>query len=158
MIVFCPRCGCKNKSKRSLCQNCGQEMPNLKPEKALKKSQRKISILSNTNFILSSGASLFCSFFAIYLLLNNLVEWRFISTAFLILGVIFIVSAMLSIYSKFYLKQDEPKIIEQNEDFTLSADTNELLPEPDFSNHVPASVVENTTRKLNTEILSKKDN
>lgn len=156
MIVFCPRCGSKNKNEEVICHNCGQDLPQLKQEKILRRNERKISYLSTSNFILTSAGSLFCSFFAMYLLLNNLVEWSFISTAFLILGIVFIVSAMLSIYSKFYLKQNEFQISENDSDKALSADTKELLPEADVSNIAPASVVEHTTRKLKPELITKK--
>lgn len=158
MIVFCPRCGGKNKSKRAKCHNCGQDLPNLEQDKSLQKNEKKINVLSTSNFILTSSGSLFCSFFAIYLLLNNLVEWKFISTAFLILAIVFIVSAMLSIYSKFYLKQTDFQLAENDSDRFLSADTNELLPEADVSDIVPASVVENTTRKLKTEVVNNRKN
>ena len=156
MIVFCSKCGSKNKG--DFCRNCGQTLPNFKELELSKQNKKKISVLSTTNFILTSAASLFCSFFAIYLLLNNLVEWNFISTAFLIFGVVFIASAMLSIYSKFYLKQTDADLIEKKSENILSADTNELLPEADFSKNVPASVVEHTTRELKTKVLNKREN
>ena len=140
-----------------MCRTCGQELPNIKDQDTLRKNEKKISILSISNFVLTSAASLFCSFFAIYLLLNNLTQWRFISTAFLILGVVFLVSAMLSIYSKFYLKQTDAPIIEEESQKVLSKETGELLPEADFSNNVPASVVEGTTRELKTKILNKRE-
>lgn len=152
MIVFCPKCGSKNKG--DLCRNCGQTLPNLKELEKSKNNEKKISVLSTSNFVLASAASLFCSFFAIYLLVNNLVEWKFISTAFLILGIVFIISAILSIYSKFYLKQNDN--FEKENGNELSRDTNELLPQADFSQNVPASVIENTTRKLKPDLIKKK--
>lgn len=99
-------------------------------------------------------SSLLCSIFALYLMLGNVVNNKFIPIAFLALGISLIGSSLLSMQSNVHLKQikatDKKEKIDHN---NIVSNTNELLPEADFSNNTPSSVVENTTKKLKEKVI-----
>jgi hypothetical protein len=153
--MFCPKCGNDNPKKTIFCRNCGYELPELKETVENKDYLNKIKKLLNTNFLIIAALSLFCSFFAIYL--GNYEDFKnkyeFVRIILLIVSIILIGSTFLEVFSKFYLK----KLTLENkpgEQKTLEATQNyESLPEADYSHRVPASVVENTTRKLKEKII-----
>lgn len=156
--IFCPNCGKKNKKETKFCRSCGGKLPKLKRTVTQQDYSDKIKKLNYLNFSIVSIVSLFCSFFSIYLMLNDVIESKSIPLVFTTISVVLFTSSVISMKCNKYLK--DMKIKEDSDEYEnhLVADTNELLPEADFSNNVPASVIENTTRKLEEKVLGNDKN
>lgn len=148
MKVFCPRCGNRNRNKNAFCRRCGEKLPELKDTTEPADFLLKVKNLNTANFILTAILSLTCSVLSIYLQKSGLTEGKFIPVILLALSVFFLLSGMLSIYGNFYLKQTDLKGDGAADKTLGQGQPTAKLPVADFSQRVPVSVVENTTRKL----------
>jgi hypothetical protein len=162
--MFCPNCGTADQIKNSYCRSCGEFLPDLNKSKMVsfggETPEEQIRTNLNLNLLsalvsLALAISLYASFYGkdapslIYLVVGFLLAmscWQF-STCFISLKL-----------RKNFSKRREASIAEnqtgRHTQFE-SAKTKELLNEADFTDIVPATVTENTTKHLSEKINRK---
>lgn len=155
--MFCPKCGSPNQTQNSYCRNCGIFLPDF--DKISKKEitpQQQIAISSTFNF-LSGLLSLILT-----IILHVLYTGKE-GTPIIIYVVIGFLTANFFWQAQAFwrvrqLKKQLPnrKNNEEIEVKNLESpfSTDKLLSEADYTDIVPASVVENTTKQLNLKTKS----
>lgn len=154
--MFCPNCGKSDQEKNTYCRQCGKFLPDLsnnKNKNQTPEKQFRLSIFFNLLTALV-GISM-----AIALLITFLGNENTPAVIYLA-GSLFIVISLWQIISFFNNLQLRKRFIgkkessaDETEQKTIDRiDTNELLPEADFSNDVPAGVTENTTKTLKEKL------
>ncbi|CAN5438817.1 hypothetical protein BH20ACI1_BH20ACI1_22150 [soil metagenome] len=146
--MFCPNCGKGDQKENTYCRQCGEFLPDL-TKNALKRFGG-VTPQQNANII--SSLSLFASIVSLlaglwmYATNFNVPIVLYLGTALLICNAIWHVSNFYTIkkLSKRLNPTDE-NLSKYLEDKTA---TQKELNEPDFSDAVPMSVTEKTTRKL----------
>ncbi|HVE59724.1 MAG TPA: zinc ribbon domain-containing protein [Pyrinomonadaceae bacterium] len=161
--MFCPKCGKPDQSPETYCRQCGEYLHDY--EKAVKKVTTPEEHLK-ANSVLSAMtvvASLILSTL-LFLIFKNQTDTHpiiYVTAGFLIAIAAWQIQTFwrtLLIKKHFKKRKNNEKstwgdeLEKQIESRYLeSKPTNELLPEADFKDYVPASVVEKTTRKLRSK-------
>jgi len=160
--MFCPNCGKDKQKKDSYCRSCGEFLPDFEKIKnrglAAKTPEENIK----TSLFLSGFSSLISFIMAILLIITHLGKENthpiiYLSAAFfIVIGVwqIVNVSTGLSLKKQFDKRRENIEMEEETHSIN-PAKTAELLNEADFSNAVPASVTEKTTRNLTEKVKIK---
>lgn len=155
--MFCPKCGNANQTENSYCRQCGSFLPDF--DKITKKEttpEQQITISSTFNF-LSGIISL-----VLTILLHILYTGKE-GTPIIIYVVIGFLTANFFWQAQAFwrvrqLKKQFPKRgnVTQTVDKKIDghSSTDKLLPQADFSDVVPPSVVEDTTKHLKQKIKS----
>lgn len=157
--VFCPRCGNRNSIESVYCRDCGEELPELKEKADGELHWKRIGTMSRLSFNLTAAAVFICNFFGIYVMINDETfggNGTFIGLVFILTAFILLAALFTNVFVIHSWKKTEPRGVEAKGESSPDTDTKELLPEADFSDRVPASVVENTTRKLEEEKIRRK--
>lgn len=163
--MFCPNCGKADQTENSYCRNCGAFLPDLSiknkmvsfggdtPEEQIK-TNLYLNLLSAL-VSLALAVSLYVSFYGkdapqlIYLTIGFLAAmsaWQF-STCYV----------GLKLKKNFSKRRETDATENESEQQTQfeSAKTKDLLNEADFTNVVPTTVTENTTKHLPEKINRK---
>lgn len=165
--MFCPKCGKSDQQINSYCRSCGTFLPdfdNLKKRETTPEEHLTANTVLN---FMTAGTSL------VLAILTASFFWGKTGTPpliYVVNGFLFAIVAwqVQIIIRTFMLKKQlkkraapERKESKQSEETAepnsgsplfKAAETRELLNEPNLKDHIPASVVENTTRKLKTKI------
>lgn len=161
--MFCPNCGKSDQTENTYCRQCGDFLNDFKKKSKMttfggETPQEQIRTNLVLNFMsaivsIASGLYLFIRFSD----LGSEFAMIMLVAAFLLamggwqLSTFYVGLKLRKIFNKNLIKAEvENEIAVKNKLNDLA--TNELLPQADFSNDVPASVVENTTRKLKETI------
>ena len=152
--MFCPKCGKADQTPESFCRQCGNYLPDF--DKAAKKTTtpeehiKANAVLS----LLTAVASLTLSIL-LFLTFKNYPDPHpiiYVTAGFLLTITAWQIQTFwrtLLLKKHFKKPKNQPAADNQNAPHEIEAKpTNPLLNEADFANHVPASVVEKTTRKL----------
>lgn len=154
--MFCPKCGKADQQENSYCRQCGEFLPDLSRKNILAFGGNTPEEQIQTNLVLNIMSAIVS--FVLAILLYS-VFWRRADAP----PIIYVVAAFLiaigawqlsTFYVGLKLKKNFQKRRASDEAAEISpiqiadAKTRELLPEADFKNAVPDSVVEDTTRHL----------
>lgn len=149
--MFCPNCGKSDQTENTYCRQCGTFLPDFDRLKK-KEISPETHFLANTVLNVMSGIGSL----ALAILLYSLFLGRpdtppiiyitagFLTAMFFWQAQIFWRTRLLK--KQFAKRNNQPEI--EIESSKIPAKTKELLNEADFSDHVPASVAENTTKNL----------
>lgn len=153
--MYCPNCGKADQKENTYCRNCGNFLPdydNLKRREILPEEHLKAnSVLNVMTAVVSLTLAILV--YVNYLSKENTPILIYITAGFL--------TAMFAWQVQVFVRNIKLKkqIISSKHAETKEklkeiefVPKQELLKEADFSDNVPASVVEYTTRKLKTEI------
>ena len=150
--MFCPKCGKPNQAENTYCRQCGEFMPDLKKDALMRfggvtpqQNARTISLMSLFASIISliAGFLMYATNFDIPIIL-------YLGAALLICNAVWHASNFYTVNKLFKrLNPVEKETSNHLENKTLSP---KELDEADFSDVVPISVTENTTRQLNEKI------
>jgi hypothetical protein len=160
--MFCPKCGKADQEENTYCRQCGVFLPEF-----TKESKRVISPEEHIKYnivldVMTIAVSLTLSvlLFSFFLGKENTPVLIFITAGFLIA-----MSAwqIQTLWRSFQLKKhfqrrkyDAAERQNQNSEGVFeSVSTKELLNEANFKDAIPASVIENTTKKLPEKITRK---
>ena len=148
--MFCPNCGKSEQTINTYCRSCGEFLPDF--TKSYKKQhtpedQFKMSLTFN---VMSAMAALSM---AIMLYVFHLGNPNTHPSVYVAASLLIAISAwqIVSYFNNRKLKQRFVREKVETEIHTKEfemPEKNQHLPEADFTNDVPASVVENTTKKL----------
>ncbi len=154
--MFCPNCGEADQKKDTYCRKCGSFLAEFGK---IKKSERPVNENFNANIVLSiltgiTSLVLATILYAMFLGKDGTPVIIYIVAGFL--TAIFAWQAqtfLRTLQLKKQFKRQSKSSIEQTENSSdeqilESKSTNELLPEADYKDFVPASVTENTTKHL----------
>lgn len=155
--MFCPKCGNANQTENSYCRNCGTFLPDF--DKIAKKEttpEQQITISSTFNF-LSGLISLILT-----ILLHILYTGKEGTPVIIYVVIGFLTANFFWQAQAFWrvrqLKKQLPKRRSETEVeekiIDNSFSTDKLLPQADFSDFVPPSVVEDSTKHLKQRIKS----
>lgn len=161
--MFCPNCGKDKQKKDTYCRSCGEFLPDYEKIKnrGIKTKTPEENI--KTSLFLSLFSSLVSFIMAVLLFVTHLGRENthpiiYLSAAFfIVIGVwqIANVSAGLRLKKQFGKRKENVETDESREKSINPAKTAELLNEADFSNTVPASVTDRTTRNLTKKVKIK---
>jgi len=154
--MFCPKCGKADQSPETYCRQCGNYLPDY--EKSVKKKVKPEDHL-NANLFLNlltaiTSLTLAILLYSIFLGKQDTPVIIYVTAGFLTAMTAWQVQTFWrTILLRKHFKKN--KNIEQSSaeiqtdpPYLEPKPTNEFLPEADFKDYVPASVVEKTTRKL----------
>jgi hypothetical protein len=153
--MFCPKCGKADNAPETYCRQCRIYLFDFdKPVKRRTKPEDHIkanAVLSLMTAIASLTLSILL--FSMFLGREDTPVIIYVTAGFLIAMTAWQVQTFWrTMLLKKHFRKQKPAAEtteEQNETPSLQAKTtNDLLPEADFENYVPAGVVERTTRKL----------
>ena len=159
--MFCPNCGKSEQQENTYCRNCGIFLPDFTKEGKRRISPEEHIKSSIVLDIMTIAAAITLSIllFVSFLGKENTPPLIYVTAGFLIA-----ISAWQAqtLWRTFQLKQhfrERPSemIGEQKQnsaDQFASFPTQPLLSEADYVNAIPASVAENTTRKLKKKVVS----
>ena len=157
--MFCPKCGKADQQPDTYCRQCGNYLVDYdKPAK--RKHTPEEHIKANTVLgVLTAITSITLSIllYSFFLGREDTPIIIYVTAGFLI--AIFgwqVQTIWRTILLKKHFKNQKSQAKSSTENkseqnYLESKPTNEMLPEPDFKDYVPASVVEKTTRKLKTK-------
>ena len=155
--MFCPRCGKVDQHENSYCRNCGVFLPDF--DKLSKKEitpEQQITISSTFNF-------LSCLVSLILTIILHVLYTGKEGTPIIIYVVIGFLTANFFWQAQAFwrVRQLKSQLPKRRNDGAMEIknpespfSTEKLLPQPDFSNIVPPSVVEDTTKHLRQKIKS----
>ena len=152
--MFCPNCGKADQKVDSYCRQCGEFLPDLSAKKRLALGGNTPEEHINVNLALNIATAVvsFVLAAALYVTYFRKPDARaliYVVAAFLLaIGAWQITMFSVNLKLKKHFKKRKDTGPQPEETKFQSADTKELLPEADFKNVVPESVVEQTTRKL----------
>ena len=154
--MFCPNCGEADQKKETYCRKCGTYLAEFGKTKL---TQRPVDENFKATTFLNALTGITSLVLAIIL---YVVFFGKADTPIIIYVVAGFLTAMFAWQVQTFLRTLQlKKQYKQREGFSedgkrekqfVSKETNELLPEADFSDVVPASVTENTTRHLNEKV------
>jgi hypothetical protein len=160
-FMFCPKCGKADQSPETFCRQCGQYLQDY--EKSVKKKIQpeehlKANLFLNLLTALTS-LTLAILLYSIFLGKEDTPVIIYVTAGFLTAMTAWQVQTFWRtiLLRKHFKKRNAAQKTSaeiQAAPYLESKPTNELLPEADFKDYVPASVVEKTTRKL--KVKSKK--
>jgi len=157
--MYCPNCGTGEQRENSYCRSCGEFLPNLNLKNQLAFGGNTPEEQIRTNLFLNLLSAIVSLILSLVLYATF---WKRSDT----LPIIYVVAAFLLAMSFWQLstfviglklKKNFKKRItpveneekdRENEKVFETAQTRELLNEPNFDDLVPTSVIENTTRHL----------
>jgi hypothetical protein len=151
--MFCPNCGKADQTKNTYCRNCGGFLPDLKnigKKRTTPEDQFKLTLMFNRMSAIGA-LSMAIMLYIFHLGNENTHPSVYFAAAFLL------VIAAWQIVSYFNNRKLKELFIREKEidDTEIKAfempKTNRSLNEVNLSDNIPASVVENTTRKLKVE-------
>lgn len=155
--MFCPNCGKSDQTKKTYCRQCGTFLPDLSKTNADKiqtpEEQFRLSLVFNC-LSAAAGISMAIALIVVFFGQDNTHPVIYAATSlFLVISAWQIVSFFNNWkLRKRFVRKDKDKEESIEDKVLMGKNTNELLPEADFDNIVPASVVENTTRNLTETI------
>ncbi len=156
--MFCPKCGKADQITETYCRQCGEFLPDF-DKKAKKTLTPEDHIKANTVLNLMSAivsVSLAIWLYSQYLGKDDTPIIIYVTAGFLIAICGWQVQTFwrtLLLKKHFQKRQIETAMEMPNQTGRIdSAKTRELLNEADFTNNVPATVIENTTTKLGEKI------
>jgi hypothetical protein len=154
--MFCPKCGKADQSPETYCRQCGNYLQDY--DKSVKKKTQPEEHLKANLFLnlLTAMTSLTLAIllYSIFLGKDNTPVIIYVTAGFLTAMTAWQIQTfwrtiLLRKHFKKHKNNEQISAEVQTESPYLKAKpTKELLPEADFKDHVPASVVEKTTRKL----------
>ena len=158
--MFCPNCGEADQKHETYCRKCGSFLAEFGK---IKKSERPVDENFTANLVLSAMTGVTSLVLAIILYVMFLGKESTPVIIYIVAGFLTAMFAwqlqsfLRTIQLKKQFKRQSKSSREQTEQTPTenvleSKPTNELLPEADFENLVPASVTENTTKHLNQKI------
>lgn len=161
--MYCPNCGKSDQTENTYCRQCGEFLNDFnKKSKKLSFGGETPQEQIRTNLVLNLMSAIVSIMSGLYLFirfsdLGSEFSMIFLIAAFLLamggwqLSTFFVGLKLRKTFNKNQIRSEvENEIATKNKLNDLT--TNELLPEADFSNDVPASVIENTTRKLKEKV------
>ncbi|MGI8543712.1 MAG: hypothetical protein ACR2MD_09585 [Aridibacter sp.] len=161
--MFCPNCGKSDQTENTYCRQCGEFLSDFKKKsKNFSFGGETPQEQIRTNLVLNLMSAIVSIASGLYLFirfsdLGSEFSMVFLVAAFLLamggwqLSTFFVGLKLRKTFNKNQIKSEaENEIARKNKLNDLT--TNELLPEADFANDVPISVVENTTRKLKKKL------
>lgn len=162
--MFCPNCGEADQKKKTYCRKCGSFLAEFGK---IKKSERSVDENFNANIVLSAMTGISSLVLAIILYVDFLGREDTPVIIYIVAGFLTAMFAwqVQSFFRTLQLKKQFKRKSNLSEDLnkqlrnepSLEAKpTNELLPEADFNDVVPASVTENTTKHLSDKVLRDK--
>lgn len=164
--MFCPNCGKADQKENTYCRNCGEFLPDFKiKKKSLSFGGDTPEEQIKTNLYLNLMSAFVSAALAIALYVSFLGQDA-LPVVYLTVGFLAAMSGWQ--FSTFYIglklkknfskrRLDSETDIQERTQIQLeSAKTKELLNEADFSDVVPISVTENTTRHLSEEKVKNK--
>lgn len=155
--MFCPKCGKAEQKAETFCRQCGEFLPNF-DRKAKKKVTPEEHLKVNAVLSFMTGIvslALAISLYVVFLGKENTHPIIYITAGFL--TAIFAWQVQTFWRSLLLKKHFKRRELSERTNIATEADpteqfeaakTRELLNEADFSNAVPATVTENTTRQL----------
>lgn len=155
--MFCPKCGKADQKENSYCRSCGEFLPDFNKKNKLEFGGRTpLEQIKVSQFLnLYSAVAGFAMAILLYLTHWGKPDVSFsvyLAAAFLLcIGFWQTSNFVVGIRLKRHLERKEnvnEEIIEPGGKSFHSAQTQELLPEADFSNIATASITENTTKNL----------
>ncbi len=152
--MFCPKCGKDDQEINTYCRQCGEYLPDFEnPTRrgTLKTpaEQFKLSIVFN---LLSAIAGISMAI-ALIVIFGGKADTHPVIYSAISLFLVISTWQTVSFFNNLKLRKRFVRAKEDENDEAKNAvlgsrETNELLPEADFADFVPASVTENTTRTL----------
>lgn len=152
MPMFCPNCGKSDQQTNTFCRQCGTFLPDF--DKIKKGNTPEQHLLANTvlNVMTAVGSlSLAITLYAMFLGKDGTPFVIYLTAGFL--TAVFFWQAQIFVRLRL-MKKQLPQRLTQTKDDTgkvLQFDnlkTKELLKEADFSDHIPSTVTEYTTKNL----------
>jgi hypothetical protein len=153
--MFCPNCGAAEQKQNTYCRRCGSHLPDLS------EANGKQPKTPEERFRLTLVFNLLSAFAGISMAVALLiVHWGNDATHPVIYAAIslFTVISFWQIFSFFNNLNLKKRFVRKTTDESAAESvsenpaTNELLPEADLRDFVPASVVENTTKDLKEKV------
>ena len=158
--MYCPKCGKADQSPETYCRQCGNFLPDFdKPAK--KETTPEEHIKANAVLSLITVIASVILSTLLFLTFKNYPDTHpviYVTAGFLIaIAAWQIQTFWRTMLLRKHFKKPKKQPENQNTPPAFEAKpTNQLLPEADFENHVPASIVEKTTRKLKVKTGNKK--
>ena len=151
--MFCPNCGKSDQAIETFCRQCGMFLPDfskVKAREATPEEHLKANLALN---VLTAVASLTLAIvlYSVFLGRPDTPVIIYITAGFLIAMFAWQAQVFwrnLKLRKHFQDRKAQSAPTESETPALNAKTTAEFLPEADFTNHVPASVVERTTRKL----------
>lgn len=150
--MFCPNCGKADQNVNSYCRQCGKFLPdfdNLKKLETTPEEHFKVNFVLN---IMSGVVSITLAIllYSFFLGKQDTPPIIYITAGFLTAMFAWQVQIFIrNLKLKKHIPKQNKNVVEVGNQKTFdSAQTRELLNEPDFDNYVPASVSEYTTKNL----------
>lgn len=154
--MFCPNCGNANQNPETFCRQCGTFLPDFdKIKKRETPPEEHLKIASVLNLMTAIvSISLAVTLYAIFLGREDTPFIIYITAGFLTAMCAWQIQTF---WRTLKLKKQFPKrkqisVEPENEKISNDPKTKELLNEPDFTDVVPASVTEKTTKNLKVKI------
>ncbi|MDQ3632969.1 MAG: hypothetical protein M3405_00455 [Acidobacteriota bacterium] len=161
--MYCPNCGRSDQTENTYCRQCGEFLNDFKKKsKNLSFGGETPQEQIRTNLVLSLMSAIVSIASGLYLFvrfsdLGSEFQLVLLTAGFLLamggwqLSTFYVGLKLRKTFNKNQIITEvENDIAAKNKLNDLT--TNELLPKADFSNDIPISVVENTTRKLKEKI------
>ncbi len=154
--MFCPNCGKSDQQENTFCRQCGNYLPDFD-----KLKKREISpethFKANTVLNIMSGVvsiTLAILLYGFFLGKSDTPVIIYITAGFLTAMFFWQVQVFWRnlLLKKQFPKRREFSVEPENKELSNNAKTKELLNEADFSDVVPATVTENTTKNLKVKI------
>ncbi len=156
--MFCPNCGKADQEKNTYCRSCGEFLPdfdNKNKKRETPADQFKTTLIFN---VMSAFAALSMAIMLyVFHLGNPNTHWSVYLAAALLISI-----ASWQIASFFNNRKLKQRFIREKDIDKTETDaeikefqmpkTKQSLPEADFSDSVPSSVVENTTKNLRERV------
>ncbi len=154
--MFCPNCGKSDQTENTYCRSCGEFLPDLKnkhKKQHTPEDQFKMSLMFNV----MSAMAAFSMAMMLYIFHSGRPNTH---PSVYVAAALLIAISSWQIASFFNNRQLKKRFVRGKENSENEIETEEFqmpkanqhLPEADFSNDVPASVVENTTKKLKEKV------
>jgi hypothetical protein len=151
--MFCPKCGKSDQNAETFCRQCGTFLPDfdkVKPREITPEEHVKANLALNVMTALAS-ITLSILLFSFFFGKDDTPVIIYITTGFL--TAMFAWQAQvfwrnLKLRKHFKNRNSKKLVLPAAQPEFSAKPTIELLPEADFADQVPASVVERTTRKL----------
>ncbi len=158
--MYCPNCGEADQKKETYCRKCGNYLAEFGK---IKKSERPVNENFDANIVLSILTGITSLVLAIILYVMFLGKEDTPVIIYIVAGFLTAMFAwqvqtfLRTIQLRKQFKRQGKSNTEHTDNVSEklaieSKNTNELLPEADFKNVVPASVTENTTKNLTQKV------
>ena len=157
--MFCPNCGQSDQKAETYCRQCGEFLPNVSGVNSFipfQKPEEQFNITLVLNFLSSFAGFVMAILLYIFNGRGENVHWSVFAAA----SILFCISVWqgVSFYNNWNLKKryNQKNIDSIDLDAEMTKDlqdkNKEALPEPDFEDIVPPSIVEKTTKDLKEKV------